>query len=76
MVLGEGLSLGAIGVAIGLPSAMLAGRALRSLLYGVDETDPANLAIVALALLVTCTLAALIPALRAVRAEPAKALRG
>jgi putative ABC transport system permease protein len=76
MVLREGLSLGAIGVAIGLPSAVLAGRALRSLLYGVDETDPANLAIVALALLVTCTLAALIPALRAVRAEPAKALRG
>ena len=76
MVLREGLSLGLIGVAIGLPAAVLAGRALRSLLYGVAETDPANLAIVAFALLATCTLAALIPALRAVRAEPAQALRG
>jgi predicted permease len=76
LVLREGLALGVMGIAIGLPAAIITGRTLRSLLYGIDATDPRNLILVALILIVTCTAAALIPALRALRAEPASVLRG
>jgi putative ABC transport system permease protein len=76
MVLRDGLALALVGVAIGVPAAGLAARALHSLLYGVDAADPLNLAVVTMVLLATCTAAALVPALRSLRAQPADALRG
>ena len=76
MILKEGISLAALGLAIGLPAAAFASRALQSLLFGIQPGDIMNLVAVSSLLLVTCVSAALIPALRAVRAQPANALRG
>jgi putative ABC transport system permease protein len=76
LVMRDGVLLGAIGLVIGLPAALLSARVLSTLLYGVEPGDLSNLLRVAAVLLVTCVLAALLPALRAVRAQPAEALRG
>lgn len=76
LVLREGMMLGMIGLAVGLPIAILSSRVLTTLLYGVTAADPLNLITVAVVLLATCGLAAMLPALRALRAQPADALRG
>ncbi len=74
LVLRQGLVLVGIGLAIGLPAALLAGRGLRSLLAGVSANDPATFAVVAGALVVTGLLAALVPARRASAVDPRVAL--
>jgi hypothetical protein len=74
LVLGDGLRLVAIGLAVGLPLALLGARLLRAQLHGVGITDPASLA-AAVAAIAACAFgAALIPALRAARVSPAAAL--
>ena len=74
-VLGEGLRRTAAGIAVGLVAAVLAAHGLRSLLFGVGATDPATYAGV-VALLLGVTLAAcLVPAWRAARLDPVRALR-
>jgi predicted permease len=75
LVLGDGLRRSAIGIVIGLAVALVAARFLKSLLFGVDAADPLSYAGV-VALLVAVTLAAcLLPAWRAARLDPARALR-
>jgi putative ABC transport system permease protein len=75
MVLRQGLTLVALGAAIGAAGALGAIRAIASELYGVTPTDPATFAAaIALMLLVGC-LACWIPARRAVRVDPLMALR-
>jgi putative ABC transport system permease protein len=75
MVLRQGLTLVALGAAIGTAGALGATRAIASELYGVTPTDPATFAAaIALMLLVGC-LACWIPARRAVRVDPLIALR-
>jgi len=69
------LALVAFGAAAGLALAMATGRLLTSLLYGVSPAAPAaNTAAVALVVL-TGLLAALLPAIRAARVDPAVTLR-
>jgi putative ABC transport system permease protein len=63
------------GLAIGIVTALGAGRLLASQLYEVKPTDPATYAAVALALLATGLLACGIPAVRAMRVDPVVALR-
>ena len=63
------------GLVAGLFAAILIGRALRGLLYGITPTDPVSLALVALILLLTATLACYLPARRAARLDPMIALR-
>jgi len=75
MVLGEGLTLTAAGVALGLAAAAAGGRLLGGLLYDVRPSDPATLAGVALLLLGTAALANLLPARRATRIDPQIALK-
>jgi putative ABC transport system permease protein len=75
LVLKSGLTLGASGILIGLPTALLLARSLRGLLFGVDAGSFSNLAGVAIVLLSTCLVAALVPALRALRIAPAEALK-
>jgi putative ABC transport system permease protein len=74
-VLAEGAVLAGIGLAIGLVAALIAGRLIASLLFGVQPTDPLTFAAVA-ALLTSVTLTACyIPARRATRVDPIIALR-
>lgn len=75
MILGEGARMALIGVGIGVAGAFAATRLMASLLYGVTASDPATFAAVA-ALLVIVTLGACyVPARRAMRLDPIKALR-
>jgi predicted permease len=75
LVIGQGLRVTVIGIAVGLLAALLAGRAIASLLYGVSPHDPVVLLSVAVVLVVVAIVASSIPALRATRADPMEALR-
>jgi predicted permease len=75
-VVGEGLGLAGIGLALGLVGAFLGARFLESLVFGVTTTDPATFAVVSLLVLATAGLATSVPAWRAAKADPAGALRG
>ena len=74
-ILGEGMLLAAVGIAIGAVSALAATRLLRTLLYGVKPTDPGTFALVAAVLVVVAIAAAYVPARRAASVDPASALR-
>jgi ABC-type antimicrobial peptide transport system permease subunit len=64
-----------IGVVIGTGGALLLGRFVASLLYGVTTRDPLTLG-AAIAILSLCAIAAcLVPAWRAARIDPVQALR-
>ena len=75
MIVRRGLVLAAIGIAIGLATALSAARLVRGLLYDVTATDPVTFVLVPLALLLVTVIASLVPALRAVRVSPLVALR-
>jgi putative ABC transport system permease protein len=74
-VVGQGLRLTALGVAIGLLGAWGLSRVLASLLYGVTATDPTTFTGTSLVLIVVATLATYVPARRASRVDPVEALR-
>ena len=75
MVVLQAMALAGVGLVVGIGGAVVAVRAVRSMLYGVDPLDPASFA-AAVAVLgaVTC-MAALIPARRASRVDAMVALR-
>jgi ABC-type antimicrobial peptide transport system permease subunit len=74
-VLGDGLRLVGLGIAIGLVAAFVVTRWMGSMLVGVPATDPATFGAVAAALSAAALLACWIPALSAARTDPATALR-
>ncbi len=65
-----------LGVAVGLAGAAAAGRAIAGLLFEVSATDPATFAGVVLVLATAALLASWLPAKRAARVEPTRALTG
>jgi predicted permease len=75
MVVRQGLTLVAVGAAIGLALAIAATRPLGSLLYGVGAWDLATFVGVTLMLVAVALAASLVPALRAARVDPMVALR-
>jgi len=75
LVVGQGALLTLIGVAIGVTGALALTRFLSTLLYEVRATDPATFVLVALLLAFVALLACYIPARRAMRVDPMKALR-
>lgn len=75
LVLGQALGLVVLGLGIGAVLGVGASRFLASLLYGVAPEDPATFVAVALLLLAVALSASLVPALRAMRVDPAVALR-
>jgi predicted permease len=75
MVVSEGLTLSLTGIAIGLMGAWWLGRAGSSLLFGVTASDPVTFATVSLVLTAVATAACCVPARRAMRVDPIRALR-
>jgi predicted lysophospholipase L1 biosynthesis ABC-type transport system permease subunit len=75
LVIREALSRLAIGAVIGLAVALAAAQILRSALYGVSPADPIGLAAAVTAVAAVGLLAAYAPARRALRVDPANALR-
>ena len=75
LVLGGGLKLTAIGVAIGVAASAALVRSLATLLFGVPPLDPMTFVVAPLSLTVVAVLACLAPAIRALRADPVAALR-
>ena len=75
LVLGEGLFVIAVGLALGLLLAAAATRVIASLLYGVEATDPLTFLGVPLLLGFVALVASYIPARRATKVDPLVALR-
>lgn len=75
LVLREAAGTATVGILLGVLLSLGAARLVASLVYGVSPRDPVVLGGVAAVLLLVATLAALLPAWRASRADPAAALR-
>jgi ABC-type antimicrobial peptide transport system permease subunit len=75
LVIRRALAVVAVGLALGFPVALAAGKFLGSQLYGLNPYDPAGTLLAILTLSFATLVAAFIPALRASRISPSEALR-
>jgi len=75
LMLRQGLSVVALGLAAGVVLALVATRAMASFLYGVEPTDPATLVSVVTLLAAVATVACWVPARRATSVDPVNSLR-
>jgi putative ABC transport system permease protein len=75
MMVAQGIVLSAAGIVVGAAAASLLTDVIRTLLVGVEPTDPATFAGMALGFLVIAAVACGVPALRAARLDPMVALR-
>jgi len=75
LVMQEVLVLVTIGVAIGVPTALLASRLVASMLFGLHGNDPLSLLAAVFAMLAIAALAGYLPARQASRVDPMIALR-
>ena len=75
LVVGDGMRVTALGIALGVAGALLLAPRLETLLYGVSARDPLVVGGVVVALLAVALVASLAPALSAARADPSAALR-
>jgi putative ABC transport system permease protein len=75
LVVGKGMSLALIGIAIGLVASLALTRVMRSLLFEVTPTDVLTFVIVPVVLLTVTLLACYIPARRATNVDPLTSLR-
>ena len=75
IILGHGLRLVLVGLALGLVSAFALTRLIRSLMFGVTPGDPLTFIAVSSLLVVIAIAAGGLPAFRATRLDPLRALR-
>jgi putative ABC transport system permease protein len=74
LVLKKGMALALLGIAIGLAAAFALTRLMASLLYGIGSTDPLTYLSISVLLIVVAFLACYLPARRATKVDPLKAL--
>jgi predicted permease len=75
MVIVEGMRPALIGVALGLAGAFALKRAISSLIFGVSESDPLTFLSVSVLLAMVALVASILPAYRATKVDPMRALR-
>jgi ABC-type antimicrobial peptide transport system permease subunit len=75
LVVGQGMRLSLVGIAIGLVSAFVLGRVMTAMLVGVKATDPATFAAMTVVFLAIAALASWLPARRAAGLDPRAALQ-
>ena len=75
LVVGQGMRPVILGIAVGAGMAVVASRLLKSLVFGVATTDPVTFVLVPLVLGLVAFAASVVPARRATRVEPTKALQ-
>ena len=75
LILRSGLRLIALGVGIGVVAALMLGRLLEEMLYGVSAHDPLIFATIAALITLVSVAACVLPALRASQVQPVVALR-
>jgi predicted permease len=75
LIVGEGMSMALLGVAIGMVAAFGVTRLMTKILYGVSATDPITFAVVAIVLSCVALLACYLPARKALTVDPMIALR-
>ena len=76
LVVGQGLALTVIGIAIGLAAALAFSRVMTSLLYKVGTHDLTTFALAPLVFILIALAASYLPARRATRVDPTEAMRG
>src|SRR3984957_5965737 len=74
-MIGQGMMLTALGIVAGVGGSLAIASLLKSVLVGVSATDPVTLGGVAVAMAVVAVVACYVPARRAIRIDPATALR-
>ena len=74
-VLGEGMKLAALGIVLGIAVSLPSTRLLRSLLFDVTATDPLTFVLASAGLVLIALPACYLPARRALKIDPAHALR-
>ena len=75
LVLGQGLRLTVIGIAVGTAGALGVTRLISNMLFGVTPTDPVTFALVGVLLTGVSLAACYLPARRATRVDPIRALK-
>jgi len=75
LVIGDGMKLSLVGLALGLVAAFWMTRAMTSMLIGVKPTDPVTYAAIFVLFIVIAIIACLVPARRAAALDPTNALR-
>ncbi|HTS36866.1 MAG TPA: ABC transporter permease [Candidatus Solibacter sp.] len=75
LIIFQGMKPALIGMALGATGALALGHLLKSLVYGVQPTDPITFIAVAFLLALVALLASIIPAYRAAKVDPLVALR-
>ena len=75
LVVRKGILLGVVGVAVGLVASFALTRLISTLLFEVTATDTTTFVIVSVGLFLVTLVACYVPARRATRVDPLKALR-
>jgi putative ABC transport system permease protein len=75
LVIRQGMAPALLGLAIGLSAASLLSQLMASVLYGISPMDPVTFAIIPVILAAVALLATIVPAQRATKVEPVRALK-
>jgi ABC-type antimicrobial peptide transport system permease subunit len=75
MIMLEGLTPTLLGVGVGVASALVLGRVMSTMIFGVTSHDTGTLAAVAVIMMLVGAVATLVPAYRATQIDPLDALR-